>query len=332
LRYLDRWGVPLPVPGHFLWEPLLVAAARDGAECMLDGELGDEVFGAAVFLIADRLRHGRLRGAVRLARSFPAAGPSPSRRLLLSALYDYGIAVCVPSGLSRVTAAPPPTPSWLSRDEARRYAQSRDPQPWRSLEGPRWWRQLADALTRGPDRLGFFDYFRRRGRAVGVPAHHPFADLELIELVLTLPPEHAFAPDLSRPLLRHAMRGLLPDEIRARRGKSYFDPLLVDCLAGCDRRVIGALLSPRHAEVLRFADPTAIRLLLDRGPAGHPRGAVPWMRDVWRLATAECWLRSQSNPEIAHAILDELSRTLEGGASGWRPRAGSPARSYVSQS
>ena len=46
LRYLDRWRVPLPVPGDFVWEPVLEAAARDGAECMLDGELGDELFGA----------------------------------------------------------------------------------------------------------------------------------------------------------------------------------------------------------------------------------------------------------------------------------------------
>jgi asparagine synthase (glutamine-hydrolysing) len=327
LEYLDRWRVPLPVPGHFVWEPLLGAAARDGAECMLDGELGDELFGAALFLMADRLGRGRVRGAVELARGFPGVGPSPGRRLLMSLLYHYGLVGCLPPALTRLTAAPQPAPSWLGRTEARWFARSRGPEAWRGLEGPRWWAQHADAVFRGPDRLGFFDYFRRRGRAAGMPAQHPFLDLDLIELVLRLPPEHGFDPCLTRPVLRRAMRGIVPEEVRMRRDKTYFDPLLDDCVAVEDRQVVTRLLGAPDAEVLSLADRSGIRRLLDEGPSRNPHGASSWTRDVWRLATAECWLRSQADPSFARTLLEGLSRT----ANGPKPNAPPARRSYVSQ-
>ena len=101
LRYLDRWKSPLPVPGHFMREPLLDLAVREGAECMLDGEVGDELFGTAALLLADRIRRGHVGGAVRLARSFPGVGASPSRRLVLSLLGDYGLMPCLPAGMGR---------------------------------------------------------------------------------------------------------------------------------------------------------------------------------------------------------------------------------------
>jgi asparagine synthase (glutamine-hydrolysing) len=325
LRYLDQWRVPLPVPGHFVWEPLLGAAARDGAESMLDGELGDELFGAALFLVADRIGRGHVRGAVQLARAFPGVGPSPGRRLLMSLLYQYGLAACMPPALARLTAARQAAPSWLRSTEARRFVPSADLEPWGGLEGPRWWARLADAVIRGPDRLGFFDYFRRRGRAAGMPAQHPFLDLDLIEHILTLPPEHGFDPYLTRPVLRQAMRGIVPDEVRLRRDKTYFDPLLDECVAVEDRRVIVGLLGAPDAEVLSLADRAGIRALLDDRPS---RGGSSWTRDVWRLATAECWLRSQADPSFARTLLEGLSGTANGRKANATPRG----RSYVSQS
>jgi asparagine synthase (glutamine-hydrolysing) len=326
LHYLDRWRVPLPVPGHFIWEPLLAAAASDGAECLLDGEAGDELFGSAPLLIADRVGRGRLRGALRLARDLPGAGPSPSRRVVASILGRYGLAPCLPGGLAGLAGARGSAPWWLDRSQARSYSLGLDPQPWRSLDGPRWWAQLADAVTRAPDRLGFFDYYRRRGRAVGVPAQHPFLDLDLIETVLRLPPEHGFDPNLTRPLLRDAMRGLVLEPIRVRRDKSYFDPLLIDCIAGDDRQQLRQLLTAPDAEVRRLADPEGIRSMVDGGPRAHPRGGRSWTRDVWRLATAECWLRSQADRGFAQGLLDQ-------GAVSHRvapPRTGArTARSYV---
>ena len=331
LRYLDRWRAPLMVPGHFLWEPLLQSAAREGVECVLDGEAGDELFGVAALLMADRLAGGRAFAAARLARAFPGAGPSPSLRFVSSLLRDYSLVPLLSPKLGRLDTARRATPRWIARTEARRYTQSRDPAPWRALDGPRWWAQLADAVFRAPDRIGFFEYFRRRSRSAGMPAHHAFLDLDLIDAVLSMPPEHSFDPNLNRPLLRTAMQGLVPEPVRLRPGKSHFNPLIIDCLTANDRNLITRLLTGTNVEVLALTDPASVRTLLEGGPTAHPRGAGAWMLDVWRLATAECWLRQQSDPGFSKMLLETLPERQSGRAA-WRsadaPRA---TRSYVSR-
>ena len=275
LRYLDRWRVPSPVPGHFIWEPLLEVARNDGVECMLDGEAGDELFGAAVLLIADRVRRGRVGGALRVARGLPGVGPSASARLLASLLGRYGFAPCLPRMVARRAGPRWHAPWWLASNQAGQHSLSPDSQPWRATDGPRWWAQLTDAVTRAPDRLGFFDYFRRRSRAAGVCAQHPFLDVDLIETVIRLPPEHGFDPNLSRPVLRGAMRGLVPETVRVRRSKSFFDPSLIDCLSGDDREQVARLLTAPDAEVRRFADPDGVRALVDCGPQATRPGSAP---------------------------------------------------------
>lgn len=321
LRYLDRWRVPLSVPGHFLWEPLLDAAARDGAECMLDGEVGDELFGTSALLLADRLRRGRLLSAMRLARSFPGVGASPNWRLVLSLIGEYGLVPCLPAGVARA-ATGRSAPFWLRQAEARRFLDGWDPHPWRYLQGPRWWAHLADAVLRGPERMGFFDYFRRRGRASGVPAHHPFLDLDLIERVLSFPPEYGFDRSLNRPLLRRAMRGVVAEPVRLRAEKSYFTSVIFDRLDVRDRGPISRLLDGKGVEVVAFANPADLRSLLEGGPRAHPRGQGRWVLDVWRLAIAECWLRLQADADFAR----NLAKQEYGREPGWDESYDSPPR------
>jgi hypothetical protein len=76
-------------------------------------------------------------------------------------------------------------PWWLARAHARLYGGA-------SILGSADARgtALMGAARRrgrpGPECVGFFENVRRRSRAAGLPAHHPF--LDLIDAVLRLPP------------------------------------------------------------------------------------------------------------------------------------------------
>ena len=69
------------------------------------------------------------------------------------------------------------------------------------------------------------------------------------------------------------MRGLVPEAVTLRPGKSYFNALLVDCLAVHDRELITRPLAGPNAEVLAVADAGDVRAHFEGNPARHQRSA-----------------------------------------------------------
>jgi asparagine synthase (glutamine-hydrolysing) len=135
------------------------------------------------------------------------------------------------------------------------------------------------------------DHLRRKLSGAGLEGGHPLLDdLSLVELVLRLPPELAFDPELDRPLLRRALRGLLPDEIRLRATKSYFDSLVVKSLSGPERPQLTSLLGWPRAEIRRYVTEARLRDIVD-GPTAQER-PFDWAWNSWRVASTELWLRS----------------------------------------
>lgn len=311
LEFLSEWRVPSASPNLFIWSPLLRRAAADGIDVMLDGEGGDELFGCAVYLLADRLLRGRALGALALARRLPGMGARPRARWLLRALAKFGVRGALPYGphqrLRRVRERPPP--AWLSAEATRLHRTRDDPWFWKRGAPVRWWGQLADVLTGQSDALGAADQLRREAALTGVTMRHPLRDPKLIELVLGLPPELAFHPRLDRPLARRAMRGQLPEDILANEEKPAFNSLLTAALSGRDLAALRSLLDDPHPELARHVRQAAVSSLLDR----TPDGALPlsWATELWRLASLELWLDHQFGPEHlerTRAALDAVPR------------------------
>jgi asparagine synthase (glutamine-hydrolysing) len=307
LEFLRKWGAPSSSPNLHFHRPLLRLAADDGVEVLLDGQGGDELFGCAPYLLADRLRSARLPAAVALARSLPGAGRQPSRQLLVRLLREYGLKGAVPRGVHDLAVGARGreryAPGWLRTESARLHVVRSDRWGWKRLPGPRWWAHLAHTLTVERERMGVYDFLRRKFGLAGIEGAHPFLDdVELVELVLGLPPELAFDPDVDRPLLRRAMTGLVPDRIRTRRDKSYFNELFVDGISSTDRPALERLLGAPDAEVNAYVRPDVVReRLLDAPPS---RRGPAWAWALWRLATAECWLRFQSDPDFPDRALE----------------------------
>lgn len=318
LEYQLTWELPAATAMLAFSAPLLHRAGTDDVGVLLDGEGGDELLGCSEYVVADRIRRLDIRGAIALARLLPGAGPDPGGRFLWALVREFGLRGAAPhafhAGLRRVLGPQRYAPRWLERAAARTYVALHDDWAWKRLAGPPSWSYLADLLTAGRERIGVFDLLRRRAAQAGVRNVHPLLeDLDLVELVLRLPPALSLDPALTRPLAREAMAGSLPDDVRLRPDKVDFTPLVVDALGGPDRPLVETLLRTRDAEVLAYVRPDSLARLLDTPPG---RRSSEWARVVARLATTECWLRSQGDPGLPRRLLEQVS------GAGRAPRAG----------
>ena len=266
LDYIDAWATPPSSPNLFFLRSILDRASDDGITLLLDGEGGDAVFWYASTLLADRVRRGRLLSAWRLAGQFPEYGTPTTARARLGRIREWG------------------------RGQAG--------------DAPRWWLLLVDGIF-GPGSRLVHDVSRRHAALAGIEPRHPLLDLDLIELALGLPPDLAFDRRYNRPVLRHAMEGLVPDAVRLRPYKSRFDPVFVDGVLG-DIPAMERLLSDPSAEIRAYVDGEAARRLLDSRPA-EPAALRSWCTEVWQLAVAECWLRRLAGkpacPPEAHVLV-----------------------------
>ncbi len=318
---IREWDLPLRSWGDFWALPLLRSASVAGVRITLGGDGGDELFGARTYLSADRLRAGHPLQALALVKEMPGAGDRPPRREVARIFANTTLAGSLPYHLHRLLQAPGARhglPAWLRPGLARDLLRSDDPLRWKRLDGPRWWAEIAHGLTRGVEETGVFEHQRRRAASAGLQARHPLFDLELVELCLRLAPRATFDRHRSRPVLRAAMEGLLPDAVRLRPGKALFDSLLLDCLAGADGAHAQALLTDPHAEIGAYVDLPSLHGALF---SSDTERSFRWMWQIWRLLNAEYWLRSQTgcNAGVLARPVSAPRVDMRGAASGVVP-------------
>jgi asparagine synthase (glutamine-hydrolysing) len=304
LEYLGEWRVPSVSPNLLFATPLVREAAHGTSSVLLDGEGGDELFGFSPYVFADLLMHGRLVRALRLASRIPGLSDEPRGKVLRSVLREWALKGALPHAVHRAARRWRPEhygAPWLTRAAARRHGRSTDRWRWKRIDGPRWWASLADHVTESRQRSGAHDFLRHKSTLGGLQGRHPYLeDVDLTVQMLSLPPELSFDPTFDRPILRRAMKGLMPEEIRLRQQKSYFNVLLHRVLVDTDRDALLGLLHDR-AEVAAYVRVDVVRSYLQ----GAPTRPATWGPIVWRAATAECWLRTLDDPAYPEKALAE---------------------------
>jgi asparagine synthase (glutamine-hydrolysing) len=274
LPFIEAWGLLPPTPNLFFLHPLLQRAASDGTRVLLDGEGGDAIFWYSTALLAERVRRGRFLSAWSLAGRFPEYGVATSWRTRLRHLRQWG----------RRRDFSPSHPQWLRVDPS----LLEDPPAPEKRDGPAWWSAQAEGIL-GPGSRMLHDTSRQHAALSGIEPRHPLLDVDLIELALSFPPELAFDRRYSRPILREAVQGLVPDGARLRPYKSNFDPVLISSLDADLPAIQGLLLAP-EAEIGAYVERRELERYLSSPPA-TPGPRREWALTVWHLATTECWLR-----------------------------------------
>jgi asparagine synthase (glutamine-hydrolysing) len=311
LAYLRDWGLPLSGPGWVTELPLIRRAATDGVQVMLDGQGGDETFGIVPFLVADLIRAGRLFSAVSLVRhGFPGAGNKAAWRPTARVLAKYGLRPALPHSLylalRRLRGSQHYSPGYLNARASSLFSDSGDGLGWtQDAREPRWWLSLRQMLIDDREAVGLGDFVRQRASWVGIEARPPLFDVDLINTVLRVPPEFRFDPYLDRPIGREALAGVLPDPVRLSRRKSNLAPLYHRGLTGPDLPLIRRLLGGDRLEITPWVRPDVVRDLIERPPSvGGPKW-YEWLNATWACITAECWLRSLSEPGFAEKTLEQ---------------------------
>jgi asparagine synthase (glutamine-hydrolysing) len=126
-------------------------------------------------------------------------------------------------------------------------------------------------------------------RRRGVELRHPFLDRRMVEFVLGLPDEQRHRAAGDRFILRHAMRGLMPERVRTRVGKSDLADVIDTELRTKHAAAVRELFRNSRLAAMGAVDAEELLVAFDRFIRGS-RAVHP--SDFETLAGFELWLRN----------------------------------------
>lgn len=287
LRDLASWPVRADAPWQGPYCRLQATAYRvareNGVGVLLTGEFGDHLFADSAFwlrdLLMDRgfaagLRGLRLEIAERGLTSILRSGPM--RSATSRALGWRGRSLAPPAWL---------TPKARSLVAAARESawQTGFPLPVRDGSTPQ--PRILDPLCALASSLE-----HPAARRAGIDLRRPYRDRRLIEFFLAIPAHLLQRPGATKWILRRAMRGVLPEEVRHRRWVSSLLPLTARGLVQREAAGVDEILGRPDAIWRRFVDAdwlaASFPLRLRRGLDGIESVVA------WQCICSELWLDS----------------------------------------
>lgn len=275
-----RWHYPF-----WARDRALATAVRGaGGRVLLSGQGSDHYLTGNWGFVTDLLAAGRVRTALRELTRFSVA----ARRSFWTGLGRHGIRPFLPAGLRLRGARPEEQlPRWLDPGFVRRLDVAERLPLARGLAPPRGTGFFAHAVAAELERLP--EFLERGPFQDGIEMRYPFLHRPLVEHALRLPPSLRIRPTHGKHVLREAMRGVLPEEVRTRRGKGMIDGRLVWAL-NRERAVLDGLL--RDPEIARrgWVRADALRAATAEARQGNVRNVVFLLCSL----SLESWLAVRS--------------------------------------
>jgi asparagine synthase (glutamine-hydrolysing) len=287
-------GAPFPWPGADSEIGLLRVARSLGADIVLTGISGDDVFGGDLraFAALSQIHRGRfVEGLVSAANLRGSWVTSRAARTWSFFARPMLGGICPAALLNTLRAVRRPRPpSWAGPVLKEIYAEAF------SNQGRDTGEDILSGLARqrafdSPTyHLDFADYRGQLEARTGSYRVDMMLDEEIVDFVTALPAPFLFHGGFHRGLLREAMRGIVPDEVRLRPDKASPTELLqaLFCAPGRDD-AIRPFLSMQALGALGIVEPSLFR-------RAHSRfwrtksSAVGWIQ-IWPALAVEIFAR-----------------------------------------
>jgi asparagine synthase (glutamine-hydrolysing) len=291
---------------HLPWNAqhrLLNCARRAGCRVILDGLFGDHLLAGQGYLV-DLFHRGRWMAVRRDLRETAAwmtdVDPAWFRRAFRADLARSVVPRWLRRPVRRALAIPRSRreyPRWYSaplveRARDRALARREPPREFASRHAEQIYQMAGSARF-----LAQQERRSRSGSMCDVEVRYPFRDRDLIAFVMAIPGDVVNAGGVPKGLLRHAMKGMLPEPIRLRRWKADFTALTNQAVLGDLDDILGLLTPTCLAAQAGWVDApilarelTAMRTRLVGGDDGR---AGLQASDA---AALEIWLRSFFDP------------------------------------
>ncbi|HEX6536379.1 MAG TPA: asparagine synthase-related protein [Gemmatimonadaceae bacterium] len=241
-----------------------------GCEVLLSG------LGAEFYLLAKRgylsdwLADGRYRAVLADLAHWAVA----SRRSVWRTCVDELLLPRVPRPLRPHLCDPAQrTPAWIDRKFARRMEFAARFPVARQAAVPRG---RAFVETTAADVRVFGGWLMRDFHDAGIDLRYPFLHRPLAGLGLRLPLSARSRPGATKWVLREALGGILPEEIRTRQGKGGIDSRIAWSL-GRERRRLEDILRDPVLGRIGAVDPPALRAAVGAAARGSSTALVPLM-------------------------------------------------------
>jgi asparagine synthase (glutamine-hydrolysing) len=276
-----RTDYPWPaLPWYAMHRRMCDAVVAAGGRVLLSGQGSDQVLDGRPIHLADEVARGNVRGAARDLLDHAVAERG--------SFWGMGLREVVAPLLgarAQLALADPPhrLPVFLAPGFAERSGMREKLGAARACTGPvgsKFDANAARELAAVPmqcEREPFDD---------AVEMRYPFLDRRVVEVGLALPPRLRVSPRGRKWALREAMRGTLPEAVRARTTKCGPDARVAWALTR-ERPLLDAMLAEPLSARLGWLDASALRREVDAARRGDAR-ALP---DVLNALALELWLR-----------------------------------------
>ncbi|HUA35242.1 MAG TPA: asparagine synthase-related protein [Candidatus Binataceae bacterium] len=282
------------VPNLAMFDIAATTQALQKSRVWLTGSGGDDFLSGSNRIYADLIRGFRVAELIRRLRAENARyALDPKGEKPLLTLYKGGVLTLVPPKLRRalkpyfknVAAPPAVTADFARRTNLVERLARRAPAP----EGTGFAQGDLYEMYASGERLSVLEMVDRFGARHGVEARHPFYDRRLVEFFFAIPEEQRRRDDLTKFVLRGAMKGVLPESIRTRRDKGdfgYIYPQTFRQMGG--ERLFDSLAIARNGWVDAakvHADYVRMGSLYAAGSPEYMRRLVP----LWAVTAVEMW-------------------------------------------